>query len=120
MTISGTDFDKSSKGKKSLNGVELFEEGNKLEQAGDDVGAFHAFKEGAKTYNVQCMLKCALYHKTGVRYQGGGFYSKPDHDEALRYANLVVSISPDQAAVSLANDIIDSVETMKHGTEPQI
>lgn len=120
MTTPDKDFDGASQGKKKLTGADFFEEGNKLEQAGDDVGAFKAFEEGAKTYNAQCMLNCAVYHKTGVRYQDGGFYSEPNHDEALRYANLVVSISSDEALVNIANEVIDSVEIMKHGTDPQI
>ncbi len=120
MTISNADFDGASKGKKTLTGADLFEQGNKLEQAGDEVGAFKAFEEGAKTYDVESMVKCALYHKTGVHYQDGGFYSEPNHDEALRYANLVVSISSDEALVNIANEVIDSVEIMKHGAEPQV
>ncbi len=120
MTISNADFDGASQGKKTLTGADHFEEGNKLEQAGDDVGAFKAFEEGAKTYHAESMVKCAVYHKTGVRFQDGEFYSEPNHDEALRYANLVVSISSDTALVNLANEIIDSVEIMKHGSEPQI
>jgi len=120
MTTPDKDFDGASKGKKKCTGADLFEEGNKLEQAGDDVGAFKAFEEGAKTYDVESMVKCAVYHKTGVRFKDEGFYSEPNHDEALRYANLVVSISSDEALVNIANEVIDSVEIMKHGTDPQI
>ncbi len=40
MTISSKDFDKTSRDKKTLTGVDFLERGNTLEQAGDDVGAF--------------------------------------------------------------------------------
>ena len=120
MTISSKDFDKTSRDKKTLTGVDFLERGNTLEQAGDDVGAFKAFEEGAKTYNAKSMLKCALYYKIGVRFQDGEFYIKPNYDEALRYANLVVSISSDETLVKTANEIIDSVEIMKNISEPHI